>query len=167
MNVNPRATPSMPRVAMNGGSCIRVTSTPLMSPTAAPTRIPTTTPSRIGRPAWDTAIVPSTPESPATEPTERSIPAVRMTSVWPTAMIATTETWTAMLNRLLEVKKYGEAMLIAITTTISPAAAANWLTTSPNRSRIPSEMRRPPMLRGAALTLVLMRPPCRCPTPGP
>ena len=59
----------------------------------------------IGKPALAIAIVPRTPLSPATDPTDRSIPAVRMTNVIPTATIATIETWTPMLNRLFEVRK--------------------------------------------------------------
>ena len=40
-------------------------------------------------------------------------------------MIATTETCTPMLNRLFEVRKYGEAKHSATNTTISPPAAAS------------------------------------------
>ena len=106
-------------------------------------------PGTIGKPALAIAIVPRIPPRPATEPTDRSIPAVRITSVCPTAMIATTDTCTPMLNRLFEVRKYGEAKHSATNTTISPPAAVSCETTSWSRSRIDSGSRNVTGARGA------------------
>ena len=85
---------SVPSVTMNGGSLIRVISRPLSTPIAVPV------PSIAAIPAIE-ATAPELcpvsmllhqhraghPANPRMAPSDRSIPAVMMTNVWPTARI--------------------------------------------------------------------------------
>src|SRR5919199_5770262 len=47
--------------------------------------------------------------SASTEPTDRSIPPLRMTSICPAARMQKTGTWSATFNRLVRVRKLGES----------------------------------------------------------
>ena len=67
------------------------------------------------------------PDRPSTDPTDRSMPAVRMTRSWPTAMIPKIATCRARLDRLLPVRNSSLARVRAPTATSS--------TTSPPLSR--------------------------------
>ncbi|MNE63005.1 hypothetical protein D3C80_1583290 [compost metagenome] len=60
------------------------------------------------------------PVSASREPTDRSIPDVKITSVIPTAIMAFTDVCWRILNRLLTVKKFG---LMVETTAISTSSA--------------------------------------------
>ena len=71
---------------MNGGSLPYATSAPLNTPIAAPAARPARIATGIGTPLTSSSAV-MQPVSPSTEPTDRSMPAVRITSSWPTAMI--------------------------------------------------------------------------------
>ncbi len=80
----PRAKNIAARVAMNG--CTSKTCT--IAPTRSPMSEPTSTTSGITTPAGTPArsrYAAVTPDSASTEPTERSMPPVRMTNVIPTA----------------------------------------------------------------------------------
>ena len=82
---------------------------PFTNPHPAPTRSVTTIPrttfvSCITRP-------PAMAATAAMPPTERSIPAVRMTKVWPMAMIPTAVTCQRTLRMLPSVKKFSAKML--------------------------------------------------------
>jgi hypothetical protein len=68
-----------------------------------------------GRPL-DIISAPATAETPITDPTERSIPAVSMTKVIPTEHIPTIATCLSTLNILVKLRKRGSAM---VNTTIS------------------------------------------------
>src|SRR6185312_8097239 len=61
---------------------------------------------------WTSSSAAMQPVRPSTEPTERSMPAVRITSSWPTAMIPKTATWRARLARLSPVRNSLEASVI-------------------------------------------------------
>ena len=80
----PRAMPSMPRVAMNGGSLNLVTSRPLARPRTPPTTTPTRMDGTIGHPATSSWAV-TAPARPRIDPTDRSMPPVRITKSWPIA----------------------------------------------------------------------------------
>ena len=85
---------------MNGGmpsrSIARPLTSPMHSPSAArPIAMPMLTP-------LASIIANTTPVSPATAPTDRSIPARMMANSSPYAMIASVETWRIMLKRLPE-----------------------------------------------------------------
>ena len=101
---------SVPSVTMNGFITRPLTSTsPLTAPTSAPasTIVATTTGPE------SPASTPSTPASATTEPTERSIPRVRITSSWPSASTATIDVWKPRFVRLRSVRKYGLSSVIA------------------------------------------------------
>src|SRR6201992_2047152 len=97
-------TPSVPRVAMNGGTWNRVTSTPLMPPQIRPMIAPmiragtTGTPELMASPAitiWARIMA---------APTDRSMPAVKMMMVWPRASRPITATCCSMIDRLARAK---------------------------------------------------------------
>src|SRR5215216_4069272 len=101
---DPRAMPSVPRVTISGGTLALVTSTPLRTPQAVPATSPAASPGRIApQPSPPTAsitLAAITPEKTSTDPTDRSIPAVMITKVMPTAMISSPEASAAMLRKL-------------------------------------------------------------------
>jgi hypothetical protein len=80
----------MPKVAMNGFRLATETRSPFMSPAVAPTNTPTRIARVGGKPKDTIEDTPKIPVSAATEPTERSIPAVMITSVIPTPITAVT-----------------------------------------------------------------------------
>src|SRR6266446_5047188 len=84
----PRATPSIPRVAINGTTRSRVIARPLLRPTTPPTKMPAPIATVVDSPA----LMPSaaiTPVRAIDEPTERSIPPLIIIFVIPIAPIAT------------------------------------------------------------------------------
>src|SRR5512132_4267077 len=75
---------------------------------------------------WTSSSAVMQPVRPRTEPTERSMPAVRMTSSWPTAMMPKTATWRERLARLSPVRNSSEASVSApkrTSRTIRPPAS--------------------------------------------
>ena len=64
-------------------------------------------------PSLVTSIAEITPDSATTVLTERSIPAVMMTIVSPTVMIAITDICTKIAEMLVPVRKYGESIVEA------------------------------------------------------
>ena len=88
--VRPRAALNMPRVAIKGFRLATETRNPFISPVATPVSTPTRMARKGGKPRLTIDDTPMIPASAATEPTERSIPAVIMTSVMPTPMTAVT-----------------------------------------------------------------------------
>jgi hypothetical protein len=101
---DPRAMPSVPRVTISGGTLALVMSTPLRTPQAVPATSPAASPATIApQPSPPTAsitLAAITPEKTSTDPTDRSIPAVMITKVMPTAMISSPEASAAMLRKL-------------------------------------------------------------------
>ncbi len=93
----------------------------MAAPAAMPTRMAGTTPV-----PWTSSSAVMQPVSPSTEPTDRSMPAVRMTSSWPTAMMPKTATWRARLAMLSPVRNSLEPSVSApkrISRTIRPPAS--------------------------------------------
>src|SRR5918998_460368 len=111
---NPRAALSIARVAMKDGSLPRVMSRPFARPARAPDPIPSASATGSGSPATTVAHPKTIPESPRTLPTERSIPPETITNVWPSARMAITAIWIPTLERLLNVRKKGERMVITM-----------------------------------------------------
>ena len=83
---------SVARVTMNGGSLIRVTSRPLIAPIAVPRTRPMIRAMTPGTPSFVAMLAMRIDENTAIAPAERSMPAVRMTRVWPSASVAITVT---------------------------------------------------------------------------
>ena len=96
----PRATPSMPRVAMNGTTRRRVMARALTRPTSPPVRTARRT-ARPGAQPSRTARAQRTPVRAIVEPTARSIPPPTITSVIPMAPMATITVWARTTRRLL------------------------------------------------------------------
>ncbi len=94
---------------MNGAIPAHAMSVPLINPASAPTNTAPAIAGITGSPRSDISFAPITPARAATEPTDRSMPAVMITSVIPIAMIAVTAVCAPTLNKLLEVRKSGEA----------------------------------------------------------
>ena len=88
---------------MKGGTRSFVTARPLIAPTASPTSSPTATPARRGAPRTS-ASAQRTPDKPTTDPTERSMPPVRITRLIPAARMAVNAFCRTTLARLLSVK---------------------------------------------------------------
>src|SRR3990167_791065 len=82
----------VPSVTMKGGSLMRVTSSPLTRPKAVVAPMPSTMASSGCRPSSVTTLVITMEPSAITMPHDRSMPAVRMISVWPMASRPTTIT---------------------------------------------------------------------------
>src|ERR1700761_2779696 len=97
-------TPSVPRVAMNGGTWNRVTSTPLMPPQIRPMTSPMIRASTTGTPELSASPAMTIWARIMTAPTDRSIPAVRMMMVWPRASSPITVTCWSMIDRLARAK---------------------------------------------------------------
>ena len=68
------------------------------------------------------------------EPTERSMPRVRITMSWPIASAAMTAVWKPRFVRLLERKKNGERIPITITRTARISTGPSSTSRSPQRS---------------------------------
>src|SRR5215217_6674388 len=99
INARPRQIVSIAKVVTNGGTRNWATITPFTSPTKAPiaraTNAPRITPVVFA--FWLASIAATTPHSAATEPTDRSMPPVKITAVIPTERIPVI----AMLNATL------------------------------------------------------------------
>ena len=80
------------RVTMNGGSLIRVTSKPLIAPIAVPRIRPMMIARTPGTPSFAAMFAMRMDVNTVMAPAERSMPAVRMTRVWPSARVAITVT---------------------------------------------------------------------------
>ena len=102
---------SVPSVTMNGGSRSRVTSMPLSRPQAVPTTKPISSASRPGTPASADSLAITIDDSTMIAPTERSMPAVRMTSVWAMPSVPTTITCWTISDRLAGARKRSAVML--------------------------------------------------------
>ena len=94
-SASPLAIVIIPSVVTKGGTDALVMVAPLIRPQAAPTA--------------KEAVM--TDDSARIEPTDKSIPAVRMTNVMPTAMMPLMVDWRRTLTILLTVKKRSERMV--------------------------------------------------------
>src|SRR5262245_61961353 len=139
-STTPRAIPSMPSVTMNGGRLAYETSAPFTRPAATASTMPPRIATGMGTP-WMSNSAVAHPDRPSTDPTDRSMPAVRITSSWPTAMMPKMATWRARLARLLPVRNWSETRVSAPNSTsntmMPPASRPN---TSPNVSTRSSGM---------------------------
>ncbi len=90
---------------MNGGSFIRTTRKPLKAPRARPTTRPIRSAAQALYPHTTATLPITAAESTVIEPTERSMPAVRMTSVWASARVPMIMTWARIVEMLVAVRK--------------------------------------------------------------
>ncbi len=88
MNARPRETVSIAKVAINAGMRVNVTFNPLTRPINGPVNRAASIASQTGRPKSLTNPTHRTDERASTAPTERSMPATRMTNASPIAMTA-------------------------------------------------------------------------------
>ena len=139
----PRATPSIPRVAMKGTTRRRVITRAFTRPTSPPARTPRPTAARGAPPLrrWRAAI---TPVRAMAEPTERSIPPLTMIRVMPIAPRATITVCASTTRRLLA-ERYRSGAPVA---TAKTRITARRPTKGPKRSsqaRVVAFMRRSPL----------------------
>ena len=99
-SARPRATCRPASVTMNGSSRKRVEMTPCMAPNAAPQATTNRTVGMRPQPAVVMIVAVSTLDRLSSAPTERSMPAVMMTKVMPTAMMPVSDTARTMLAML-------------------------------------------------------------------
>ena len=99
-SARPRATCSPASVTMNGSSRKRVEMTPWTAPKAAPQATTKSTVGMSPQPAVVMIVAVSTLERLRSAPTERSMPAVMMTKVMPTAMMPVSDTARTILAML-------------------------------------------------------------------
>ncbi len=118
MYISPRPILSVPSVAINGGNWIHVIRKPLKAPAISPAHSPARIAGSMVQPCWNASAVISD-DKPITEPTDRSMPPVMITSIIPIDMMPTSENERNTPIRLLVVRKYGEKILIAIPTRMS------------------------------------------------
>ena len=122
--VKPLAMVSMANVATKGGTLNFVITNPLKKPSAAPIRIPATTTPTMVKPinkSADGNVNPflskpaaMAPHNASTEPTDKSIPAVRTINVMPVAMQIFTAVWRNTFNPLSAVKNLSVKMVSTI-----------------------------------------------------
>ena len=122
----PRATLIIPRVEIKGGSLPNVIKRPFTKPQPSPTANPLIMAIGMGSPVCKT-LASTTPEKAKIDPTERSIPAVMITKVIPTAMIALIAVCWAIFSKIEIVKKYGVRIHSTTTSTINPNNVPNCL----------------------------------------
>ena len=124
----PRATYSIPSVAMKGATLNRVTRMPFTSPTSVPTASETsTTTHTAGYSTTSKASIRSpcsstpatTPESPSVDPTDRSMPPLRMTNSMPSARIAFIATCLVIVMRFDTVRNESDSSANTMISTIS------------------------------------------------
>lgn len=120
----------IPKVAQKGGSFPLLTSTPLVNPIRAPKDRPANTANK-GDPVLFKVPANITPHKPSIEPTERSIPPVKITKVSPAANIEITDTCLNTFKMLLTVKKAGVRKLKTNDNPISPITEPKLLNTLP------------------------------------
>ena len=110
---------SMPRVTMNEGTPHRLDIVPLIRPQTTPTATLVRTAREIATPTDKPSILSTVPattaQSAVNEPTERSMPPIRITKVIPTARQTLIAIWVKMLLILPGVKKSGDSTEKVIT----------------------------------------------------
>ena len=109
----------VPRVTMNGGRFIRVTRTPLSTPSAGRPRTRSGARASPGRRGRRASFTMTRDDSTMAMPMDRSIPAVRMITVWPTASAPTTAICCTRSDSACGRRKLSEKMPKTITDTIS------------------------------------------------
>jgi hypothetical protein len=110
---------SVPSVTMNGGRLIRVTKNPFKAPPAVPIRMPIRIASGPGTPPEDARLAMISIENTVSAPTDRSMPAVRMISVWPMASAAMIATCWNRIDNVCGCRNRGLTTAKTITATIS------------------------------------------------
>src|SRR5260370_10463667 len=115
----PRATFNMPRVTMKEGTLQKLTINPFMNPQPIPTAILVKTASVIATGTGSDSTFRTSPATIAlkanTEPTERSIPPIKITNVIPIAIIRLMVTWVRMLVIFDSSVKWGASVEKAMT----------------------------------------------------
>ena len=109
---------------MNGGILTMAISTPVRPPRKAPSPNMTRTPSAGFIPPLIRSNA-TTVMSAAAEPTERSIPALVITNVIPTAMTMMNDAWVRMLTKLVSEAKRGLIAVNAIASTTMTIVSPN------------------------------------------
>ena len=100
---------------MNGGRLSRVTSVPLIAPASSPAATPISRARKPGTPLFAARFAMISEERMAMAPTDKSMPAVKMTKVCPIARAAITDTCCKMMPMVAGWMKRGLMIVKAIT----------------------------------------------------
>src|ERR1700674_1143602 len=138
----------VPRVTMNDGSPIAGVSQPFSRPKATHTASPTRMARKGFMPESAPRPVMSTDDSAMIMPFDRSIPPVRMTSVWPMASVPTTITCCRMSEKFAPDRK--RSVWVAKKTHARSSAATGPRIGTPRRRSMTPEIRERGGRRGAA-----------------
>src|SRR4051794_20535405 len=152
MWVSASAMFSVPRVTMKGGSRRVVTSPPFSTPKPPATSRPTMIDSAGARPLSTASLVMKIDDSAMTRPQERSMPAVRMTSVWPMARVPSTITCCSTSEKFVPVRNRSD-LIEKKMTAIRSAATDAPVETSRARSAAP-ERASPSWAPSVSVTVV-------------
>ncbi len=132
-NARPRTVVSAASVTTNGASPNLATSVPLTSPKPTPDATPTSMASGMGIPATRPAV--TMPEKATTDPTDRSMPPVRMTTSMPNASRPVVTICLSRLVRLAGVRNVSEvSAAVPAISTMSATKAACTVTSRPPRT---------------------------------
>jgi len=116
--VNPRPILNIPSVVIKGLILNLVIISPLIVPNNSPNKRPLSKARKAFSSLTVINLAVSIEDTAKRDPTERSIPPVIMTIVWPIAIIPIVDILRRTLNKLSWVKKYGLSILIRMTITI-------------------------------------------------
>src|ERR1035437_5160037 len=96
----------MPSVTMNDGTPSRTLTSPFSVPAANPMPMQSAAPAHNDHSQFTIATPSAAPQSPSTEPTERSMPPMMSTSVMPAATTASVGMRLAIVPSVREVRKF-------------------------------------------------------------
>ena len=119
----------MPNVTMNDGMPNRTLTNPFSVPATSPMPMQSAAPAHNGHSQFTMATPSTAPESPSTEPTDRSMPPMMRTSVMPAA---TTASVGMRLARVLSVRAVRKFWLSAPNSSSRPIQMASMAAYSPN-----------------------------------
>src|SRR5829696_294340 len=141
---------NVPSVTMNGGRLRLTTSPPLTTPTSMQVR----TPSRIaisgGTPESTASLVITIEPSAIAVPQDRSMPAVRMISVWPIASVPITITCWMIREKFVGSRNWSDCVVKKMHARISAISGPSCATRSPETFGIVRPPPLPPPAGGAA-----------------
>src|SRR5471032_1912223 len=132
----PRMAVSAPRVTINGGRRMKAISPPLTSPSNRPKPIPAAIPNMPNCGDIE-ACNATTADAARIAPTDKSMPAVRITKVMPAASTTFTEACWVMIDRFCTVRKFSLARANHTNSNISTGSMPTVRISSRTRSALP------------------------------
>ena len=122
---------NVPSVTMNGGSARPTTSPPLTKPTSMQVAMPSRIASTGGTPESTASLVITIEPSAIAVPHDRSMPAVRMISVWPMASVPITITCWMISEKFAGSRNRSDCVVKKMQASISAISGPSCATRSP------------------------------------